>query len=97
LSKAQAIVLARAAFGPKGRVVATGHYQRERDNESLTDSDTIYAVNHGNIFDPPEPHPKTGNWTYRIEGPVLDGRKVIVVVAFESETVMTLLTIFVRK
>lgn len=73
----------------------TSHYEQERDKENLTDQDTRHAIAHGNVYDEPEPHPKTGNWTYRIEGPVLDGRNVIVVLAFESEKHITLLTVFV--
>lgn len=93
LPRAQALKLARAAF-VGGTVTLTTHYGRERDNENLTDQDVRHAVARGNIYDEPELHPKTGNWTYRVAGPAPDGRKVIVVVAFESEKHITLVTVF---
>lgn len=93
LPRAQALKLAKEAFA-KGTVTLTTHYTQERDNENLTDQDVRHAVAQGNLYDEPELHPRTSNWTYRIEGPVPDGRKVIVVLAFESEKHITLLTVF---
>jgi hypothetical protein len=94
LPRAQALKLARQALR-EGTVTPTSHYERERDKENLTDQDARHAVDHGSVHDEPEPHPKTGNWTYRIKGPVLDGRNVVVVVAFESEKHITVLTVFI--
>lgn len=94
LAKPQALALARTAF-KDGVVIPSGHYQAELAKEKLTDLDVRNAIDHGAIYDEPEPHIKTGNWTYRIEGPSLDGKAIIAVVAFREEK-LCLVTVFTK-
>lgn len=78
-----------------GIVIPTRHYQEELAKDDLTDLDVRNAIELGSIYDPPEKHIKTGKWTYRVEGPSLDGKGIIVVVTFQEEK-LCLVTVFTK-
>ncbi len=95
LAKSQALARARRAF-KDGIVIPTKHYQAELAKEGLTDLDVRNAIDRGSIYDEPEPHIKTGNWIYRIEGPSLDGKPIIVPVALQQGK-LCLVTVFTKR
>jgi len=62
--------------------------------ECLDFNDALQVLGKGNIYDPPEQELKTGEWKYRIEGRVPEGRWLAVIFKFQTEDSAFLITIF---
>ena len=78
----------------EGSVIPSRHFREELAKESADLNDAFQVVRTGNIFDPPEPDIKTGEWKYRIEGRTRDGLRLAIVFKFRSEDSAFLITIF---
>ena len=47
--------------------------------------DVVYVLKRGKIYLEPEPHQKTGNWIYRVQGKTLDDVYLIIPVDIQEE------------
>lgn len=70
------------------------HFKEELAKEFADLNDAFDVLRTGNIFDPPEPDIKTGEWKDRIEGTTVDGLRLAIIFQFRSENSSFLITIF---
>lgn len=77
----QALTIFKRAFTPEGRVVVSHHFSQAMADpqDPFTMEDVLNVRAHGVITRPPEPHPRTGEWTYRVVGPDQKGGRLAVV------------------
>jgi len=78
----------------EGTVIAGPHFRKALADESFTYVDVEYVLGHGNIYKPPEPDIKTGEWKYRIEGHIEDGQWIAVIFSFKVRDRAFLITVF---
>lgn len=72
----------------------SGHFRRRLEERGLAMDDVLRVLRRGQVRLPPEPHIRTGYYTYRVEGRTVDGTSVIVVVTLMSEEHIDLVTVF---
>jgi|ERR1700683_3212741 hypothetical protein len=89
-----AMDLLRDCLGGGGRVIPGKHFREELSAEGLSMADAWHVLRVGLIFDPPEPDIKTGEWKYRIEGNVPDGKEIGIVFSFKQVSLAYLITVF---
>ncbi len=53
-----------------------------------------HVLRKGIIYKPPEPHPKTREWTYHVEGHEPDGKWLEIVFCFQAIETVRLITVF---
>lgn len=59
-----------------GSLVLTSHIKENMIKRNFDMQDVVCALQNGNIYREPEPHPKTGRWIYSIDGKTIDGEKI---------------------
>lgn len=89
-----AMDLLRDCLGSGGRVIPGKHFREELTKERLSMADAWYVLRVGCIFDPPEPDIRTGEWKYRIEGNIPDGKTIGIVFSFKKVDMAYLITVF---
>lgn len=77
-----------------GQVVAGRHFRDELRNEGLTFEDSWRVLRTGQIYDPPEPDIKSGEWKYRVEGHEPGGKWIVIVLCFKARDRTFLITVF---
>ena len=80
-----------------GKVILGRHFRDELANEGLFFSDALRVLKTGQIYDEPEPDPKTGDWKYRVEGREVDGKWLAIVFCFKAVDTAFLITVFSVK
>ena len=63
-------------------------------NEGPDLQDALKVLKAGQVYDEPEHDIKSGDWKYRCEGSVLDGRWLAIVFCFETIDTAILITVF---
>ena len=100
LARTEAAGLVRKCLQTGRRVIPGSHFRKELEKEGLTLPDALHVLRTGQIYDEPEPDPKTGEWKYRIEGKEVDGKSLAIVFCFkefdEVDTVF-LITVFLTR
>lgn len=81
-------------LGAKGSVIPGKHFRDELAKEELSMLDAWHVLRSGLIFDAPEVDIKTGEWKYRIEGRVPDGKTIGIVFSFKQVDMAFLITVF---
>ena len=77
-----------------GRIIPTRHFRDELANEKLDFQDALRILKTGHIYDEAEQDVKSGDWKYRCEGSVLDGKSFAIVIRFEAVDTLYLITVF---
>lgn len=77
-----------------GEVIPGKHFRDELANDNLTIEDAWSVLKSGNIYNPPEPDIKTGEWKYRMEGYTPDGEWLAIVFCFKTRERAFLITVF---
>ena len=80
-----------------GKVILGRHFRDELANEGLFFPDALRVLKTGQIYDEPEPDPKTGDWKYRVEGREVDGKWLAIVFCFKAVDTAFLITVFSVK
>ncbi|HWZ55059.1 MAG TPA: DUF4258 domain-containing protein [Verrucomicrobiae bacterium] len=80
-----------------GKVILGRHFRDELANEGLFFADALRVLKTGQIYDEPEPDPKTGDWKYRVEGREVDGKWLAIVFCFKAVDTAFLITVFSVK
>jgi len=93
MTPAEAVNLVRYCV-EDGSIIPGTHFRQAIADESFTYVDVEYVLRHGNIYDPPEPDIRTGDWKYRIEGYIDDGQWVAVIFCFKATDTAFLITVF---
>jgi hypothetical protein len=93
LTNAEAVDLVRHCL-EEGKVILSKHFRDELSLETAELADAYSILKTGNIYDPPEPDLKTGEWKYRIEGRIVNGQWFAIVFKFRTEDSAFLITIF---
>jgi len=78
----------------EGEVIPGRHFRDELAKERLTFEDAWMVLNTGQIYDPPEPDIKTGEWKYRVEGWESGGKWLVIAFSFKTISRAFLITIF---
>jgi len=63
-----------------GKVILTRHFKERLIDRNITIQEAVQAIKNGNIYNEAEPHPKTGNWIYNVEGKTIDGKALRIAV-----------------
>ena len=77
-----------------GKVIPGKHFRDELAHERISIADAWTVLRSGHIYDAPEPHIKTGDWNYRIEGHEPGGKWIAIVFCFKARDTAFLITIF---
>lgn len=77
-----------------GEVVPGKHFKDELRKEGLQFEDAWGVLRSGNIYDPPEIDPKSGEWKYRVEGHEPGGKWMVIVISFKSLERVFLITVW---
>ena len=77
-----------------GSIIPGKHFREELANEGLILPDALRVLKTGQIYDEPEPDPKTGDWKYRVEGREVDGKWLAIVFCFKATDAAFLITVF---
>lgn len=77
-----------------GQVKPSKHFRDQLSEEDLIIPDAWHVLRTGCIFEPAERDVKTGEWKYKIEGKVADGKWVAIIFCFKSADRVQLITIF---
>lgn len=80
-----------------GKIIPGKHFREELANEGLIFPDALRVMKTGQIYDEPEPDPKTGDWKYRVEGREVDGKWLAIVFCFKAVDTAFLITVFSVK
>lgn len=78
----------------EGRVVPGKHFRAALEDEDLDILDAHYVLKHGGIYNEPEFHAGCGEWNYRIEGRIPEGKRLAVVFSFKEIDSVFLVTVF---
>ncbi|MGH8247416.1 MAG: DUF4258 domain-containing protein [Gammaproteobacteria bacterium] len=78
----------------QGEVIRGYHCRQKQAAEKITNEEIVAVLRQGQIYMPPEPDIKTGEWKYRIEGDAPTGRRLAVVFSFKSVEQAFLITVF---
>jgi hypothetical protein len=70
------------------------HFRKALADETFAIEDVYDVLQHGTIYDAPEPDIRTGEWKYTVEGHIEDGQWVKVVFCFKAEDKTFLITVF---
>jgi hypothetical protein len=81
----------------QGVVVPGRHFRQALKDEGLDMLDAQYVLERGRIYKEPEYHVKTGEWNYRIEGQIPEGKCLGIVFSFKEIDSMFLITVFALK
>lgn len=84
----------RDCLGHGGHVMYGPHFRDELAREGLAIPDAWLVMRSGQIYDPPEPDIKTGEWKYRVEGHTADGTWIAIVFCFKAVDRAFLITVF---
>lgn len=91
-SKPEALKLIRKIVR-SGAVIPSSHVKLRMLQRNFDMQDVVAVLKNGAIYDEPEIHPKTGRWTYTVEGKTLDGKRLHVCTDMhEKENKMIILT-----
>ena len=93
LTRPQAVQQLRECLAT-GKIIPGRHFRDELANEGLDIHDSLRVMKTGQIYDEPEQDIKSGDWKYRCEGSVLDGRSFAVVFCFKAVDTAFLITVF---
>lgn len=93
LSRPDALRLLRECVR-SGHIIPGKHFREELANEGLILPDAVRVLKTGQIYDEPEPDPKTGEWKYRVEGREVDGKWLAIVFCFKGTATAFLITVF---
>jgi hypothetical protein len=77
-----------------GKIIPGRHFRDELAKENLIFADALRVLKTGQIYDEPEPDPKTGDWKYRVEGQEIDGKWLAIVFCFKALDTVFLITVF---
>ncbi|MDA8215222.1 MAG: DUF4258 domain-containing protein [Nitrospiraceae bacterium] len=83
-SKAEALKVIRNIL-KNGAVIPSGHVQERMLQRGFDMQDILNVIRTGAIYTEPEIHPKTGRWTYKVEGKTIDGDKIDIVVDIDDK------------
>jgi hypothetical protein len=78
----------------EGEITWGPHFRNALQEESFGIEEVFDVLQHGNIYDPPEPDIRTGEWKYKAEGYITDGQWVAVVFCFKAADRTFLITVF---
>jgi len=78
----------------QGTVVPGKHFRAALKDEGLDMLDARHVLKNGRIYNEPELHAKSGDWNYRIEGQIPDGKVLGIVFSFKEIDSVFLVTIF---
>ncbi|NOY54124.1 MAG: DUF4258 domain-containing protein [Deltaproteobacteria bacterium] len=78
----------------KGSILSSRHFRERLIERNITMQDVAYAVKHGRIEDPPDLHPKTNEWCYRVKGRTVDKIPVTVVIELGDPDINRLVTVY---
>lgn len=78
----------------QGDILEGRHFREELRKEGLVIEDAYVVLRSGFIYEPPEIDIKTGEWKWRIEGPELDGRWLMIVFSFKTVDRAFLITVY---
>jgi hypothetical protein len=81
----------------QGVVVPGRHFRQALKDEGLDMLDARHVLENGRIYNEPELHVKTGEWNYRIEGQIPEGRCLGIVFSFKEVDSVFLITVFAIK
>jgi hypothetical protein len=94
VAPAVALQMLRACLGSGGTIIIGKHFRDELTNEGLIIPDAWHVLRNGIIFNPAEHDVKTGDWKYRVEGHVPDGKWIAIVFCFKGIDRVFLITVF---
>ena len=93
LSRQEAVKLLRECVRV-GKIIPSKHFRDELAKEGLIFPDALRALKSGQIYQEPEPDPKTGEWKYRVEGREVDSKWLAIVFCFRATDTAFLITVF---
>lgn len=71
-------------LGEDGELILGKEFLAEVEKEDLTFPDVLHVLKLGDIVEPADENPKTGEWEYRIEGEGPDGDRLTMVFCFRA-------------
>jgi hypothetical protein len=83
-SKAEALKVIRNIL-KNGAVIPSSHVQGRMLQKGFDMQDILHAIRTGAIYTEPEIHPKTGRWTYKIEGKTIDGNNINILIDIDDK------------
>ena len=90
-SKAEALKLIRKLA--KSGVVFSSHVKQRMTERGFQARDVLHVIESGAIYSEPEVHPRTGRWTYKVEGKTLDGERLHIFIDIkETDNCVVILT-----
>lgn len=93
LSRQEAVKLLRECVRV-GKIIPSKHFRDELAKEGLIFPDALRVLKSGQIYQEPEPDPKTGEWKYRVEGREVDSKWLAIVFCFRATDTAFLITVF---
>src|ERR1700688_821344 len=78
----------------QGQTILSRHFRKALTDEGLDVHDARFVLRNGKIFNEAEHDVRTGEWNYRIEGEIPEGKRLGVVFCFKEIDSMFLITIF---
>ena len=78
----------------RGGLRRTDHFLKQLAERNLDILDAREVMRSGEIYQPPEQDPKTGEWVYKIEGWTSDRDWLVIVFRFGRKRTAVLITIY---
>lgn len=77
-----------------GNIIQSRHFREELGAEGLCFEDAWHVMRSGTITEPGEQDPKTGEWTYKVEGYETGEKYLVIVFTFKQVDTALLVTVY---